>query len=430
MTHAEISGLSRRTFLAAGAAAVATLMAASGAHAGDNRPRRIVLVSSWQMVNIGDIGHTPGMLHVLEKHAPDAEVTLWARSMNPEVRAILNKRFPKVSIVMGSGDAKFREDASHPLTKALLEMDLLVHSSGPSVVAQEALKIARSLKKPYGVFGVTLDTINADQKELYSGAAFFFCRDTLSLKALKDSGVTCPCMEFTPDAATEIDLKDDERARAYLKAHDLKEREFICAIPRLRYTPYPVKNPNDEAAVKHFNSRQEVSQKFVEVDHAKLREVIVTWVQKTGKRVLICPEMTYQVEVAKKHLYDPLPEEIKKNAVWRDSYWWPDEACSVYAWAHTVVSFEMHSPLFSLAHGTPTLHLRQPTDTRKGQMMRDFGLSDWVFEIDDTTGAQIADRLMKIHDDYPAAQETLKKAVAFINTRHAECMAVVNKAAV
>jgi len=33
--------------------------------------------SSWQTVNIGDIAHTPGVLALLEKHLPHAEIRLW-----------------------------------------------------------------------------------------------------------------------------------------------------------------------------------------------------------------------------------------------------------------------------------------------------------------------------------------------------------------
>jgi hypothetical protein len=34
----------------------------------EGAPRRILLRSSWQTVNIGDIAHTPGMLALLEPH--------------------------------------------------------------------------------------------------------------------------------------------------------------------------------------------------------------------------------------------------------------------------------------------------------------------------------------------------------------------------
>ena len=58
----------------------------------------------------------------------------------------------------------------------------------------------------------------------------------------------------------------------------------------------------------------------------------------------------------------------------------------------------------AIAAGTPSFYLRQPTDTIKGQMYYDLGLNDWVFEIDDTTGQQIADPLMHVHQHYDQAQ--------------------------
>ncbi|NBS05543.1 MAG: polysaccharide pyruvyl transferase family protein, partial [Verrucomicrobia bacterium] len=54
--------LSRRRFLES--ALVAAIAASLGAAEGKRAPR-VVLRSSWQTVNIGDIAHTPGMLALL-----------------------------------------------------------------------------------------------------------------------------------------------------------------------------------------------------------------------------------------------------------------------------------------------------------------------------------------------------------------------------
>jgi hypothetical protein len=231
-------------------------------------------------------------------------------------------------------------------------------------------------------------------------------------------------MEFGPDAAFGIDVRDEERAGAFMKAHELEDRRFICTVPRLRYTPYHKmrKVSTDPAEIRR---REAVNEQFAEADHEKLREVITAWVHETGLKALVCPEMTYQVEVGKRLLVDPLPDDVKRRVVHRDSFWLPDEAGSVYARAHTVVSIEMHSPIIAMAMGTPTLHLRQPTDGRKGQMMRDIGLADWLFELDATSGRQIADALLKIRADYPAAQDKLKNAMAVVRQRQAETMAIV-----
>ena len=61
------------------------------------RPR-IVLRSSWQTINIGDIGHTPGVLAILERHLPEAEVILWPMNVENGVEAMLLRRFPKLVI--------------------------------------------------------------------------------------------------------------------------------------------------------------------------------------------------------------------------------------------------------------------------------------------------------------------------------------------
>jgi hypothetical protein len=57
--------------------------------------------------------------------------------------------------------------------------------------------------------------------------------------------------------------------------------------------------------------------------------------------------------MAKQVLVDPLPEAVKKNVVWRDTYWLPDEAASIYSMAQAVISVECHSPLIALHNGTP-----------------------------------------------------------------------------
>ncbi len=73
---------------------------ATSLRAADQRPRRIVLRSSWQTVNIGDIAHTPGVLHLLEQYLPDVEVRLWPSSVGNGVEEMLAQRFPKVKVII------------------------------------------------------------------------------------------------------------------------------------------------------------------------------------------------------------------------------------------------------------------------------------------------------------------------------------------
>jgi hypothetical protein len=109
------------------------------------KPKRLILRSSWQTVNIGDIAHTPGVLTLLEKHLPDVEVRLWPSKVDNGVEEMLNARFPKVKIIRGE-----------EVKKAFEECDFLLHGSGPSLVAQKDVKKwSEATGKPYGIYGIT-----------------------------------------------------------------------------------------------------------------------------------------------------------------------------------------------------------------------------------------------------------------------------------
>ena len=60
---------------------------------------KILLRSSWQSINIGDIGHTPGLLAILEQVRPDLELTLWACDVGHGVKTMLEREFPQLNII-------------------------------------------------------------------------------------------------------------------------------------------------------------------------------------------------------------------------------------------------------------------------------------------------------------------------------------------
>lgn len=231
---------------------------------------RILLVSGWQTVNIGDIAHTPGMIHLLSTYMPEAKITLWPNDISLTEEAMLRRNFPSLEIVFGR---------------------------------------------------------------------------------LNEQGL-----------------------------------------------------PDSSEVEKAFNDNE----RFAEKDHEKLRQVIVKWVTETGNKVVVVPEMQCQTELFEPLLYNPLPENIKRK-VEMHPYWQPDAAASLYSKAAAVISMECHSPIISLVNGTPAIYVRQPSDTIKGQMYYDLKLDDWIFEIDNTTGEQIAERVMEIYRSYPESLEKVKQ---------------------
>lgn len=104
----------------------------------------------------------------------------------------------------------------------------------------------------------------------------------------------------------------------------------------------------------------------------------------------------------------------------------PDVAASVYSKAHTVLSFECHSPIIAAANGTPFFYLRQPEDTIKGHMYYDLKFNDWIFEIEETEGKQISDQLMKIWNDYTSAQQHLEKNMSKVAEIYSDRCALIS----
>lgn len=417
--------MQRRTFIQSLLAALAT----TSLRAAEQRPPRILLRSSWQIVNIGDIAHTPGVLALLEKYVPQAEITLWASGdLTEEVAAIEHRRFPKLTIVKGSIKADGK--ASNPELQAAIDgTDFLLHGSGASFVAvKDVMAFVQHTSKPFGVYGITYSGgVDAKQRDLMTRAKFLYFRDTVSLGVAKADGITCPIMEFGPDGAFACDLRNDAAAEAYLKAHDLTPGEFVCCIPRLRYTPYwLIKQGRAFDEAKHARNEE-----MREHDHAVLRGAVTAVVRETGKKVLLCPEDMTHVAVSKENIYDKLPADVLPSVVWRDQYWLTDEALSTYIRSAGLFGLEMHSPIMCIGNGVPAIVGRFAEQTTKGLMWRDIGLGDWLFDLDQpedceryapTVVAMLRNR-----------EESLKKVAAaqqFVQERQAATMKLVAQNAI
>jgi polysaccharide pyruvyl transferase WcaK-like protein len=384
----------------------------------------IMIVSGWQDINIGDIAHTPGLLALLKKKMPGAKLMLWKKSDSMKVDEMLQRNFLDLKIVHGSFDKELLPQ-NDSLKQAFDEADLFIHGSGPSVVAADWLRCwHKNTGKKFGIFGVTIQNVDEKLKELLQEASFIFTRETASIDVLRKSGIAGDHISFAPDATFCLSVHDESKANVFLSENRLEHRKFICVVPRLRVTPYYKFAGRTGWSDERIRQTEDINLKFKETDHAKLREAMIRWVRSTGNKVLVCPEMTYQVDIMDELLIDPLPSDVKPLILKR-GYWFPDEAASVYAHAHSVLSFECHSPIIAAANGTPSFYLRQPTDTIKGQMYYDLGLNDWVFEIDNTTGRQISDRLMEIHSDYPAAEKRLKQSIKLVDKRYDEVFKII-----
>jgi polysaccharide pyruvyl transferase WcaK-like protein len=220
---------------------ISALTAALGGSvfAADGKPKTILLQSAWDTVNIGDIGHTPGTLRVIEEHLPEVKIVLWAMKLDERVTAMLQRRFPKVTILQGKLDGKGEKDET--LRQAVKSSDLFIRNSG---MGQDItfMQFCQKHGKRYGLFGQSYFPSMvegegaAERLALLNAAAFIYTRETKTLAILKGAGVKA---EFGPDGCFGIDVRDDERGFATMKKLGLEDRKFITLQLRTNTAKLP-----------------------------------------------------------------------------------------------------------------------------------------------------------------------------------------------
>lgn len=423
--------MNRRSFLqrtgASLAAGAAPMLVARASGPAGPKPKTILLYSGWQTINIGDIGHTPGTLRIIEQHLPDAQVILWAASVDERVEALLRGRFPKVEIVRGN---LAKNDAGGKAVRAAFDRaDLCIRNSGMGTDVG-FMAHCKQIGKPYGLYGQSYFPAFVEGKQaaehiyLLDHAAFVYCREGRTLATLKKAGIKTPVLEFAPDGCFGIDVRDEPRARALMSRAGLEDRKFITIQLRTNTAKAP---GVDDTRVPKLNPLHPTPEQVADDERraAVYRELITSWVEKTGHKVLIAPEVKKEMGHNKRLLFDPLPEAIKARVVNCEEFWNVDEAASVFARAHTAVCHEPHSLIIALANGTPIIHTYSEFHSPKCWMFEDIGLAEWLLEFDSTPAAKMAETLFRIDDDYPAALAKVAKAMDFVHRRQADTMRVV-----
>lgn len=398
---------------------IASITAALGGsvYAADGKPKTLLLQSGWDTVNIGDIGHTPGTLRVIEEHLPEVKVVLWAMKLDERVTAMLKTRFPRVEILQGSLTGKGEKDEA--LRQAVMGCDLFIRNSG---MGQDIsfMQFCQKVGKPYGLFGQSyfasmVEGKGAEERiALLNAASFIYTRETKTLEILKSGGIKTPVLEFGPDGCFGIDVRDDLRGLATMKKLGLEERKFITLQLRTNTAKLP---GVDDTRTPKLNPLHPTPEQIADDERraAKYRELVTLWVQKTGHKVLIAPETIKEMGHNKRLIHDPLPPEIQKHVVNLEYFWNADEAASIFARAHTIVCHEPHSPIIALANGTPIIHTYSEFHSPKCWMFKDIGLGEWLLEMDETPADKMAETLFAIDADYPKAQAKVKKAMAYVH---------------
>lgn len=377
---------------------------------GSPNSRRVLLRSSWQDVNIGDVAHSPGAMAALLEVDPGAEITLWPVALGAREEALVRRAFPQVAIVRGECTSS-GELTTPELERAWNSADVLVHGSAADVVNRQAefAHWSRSSGRPHGYAGVTVDLVSPPTwgtltelqamaellpegfldeagREPLDSAEFIFARDSISLTYLRGQRIQAETLEFGPDCTFAYDHADRSTIDPFREELGLGDDDFACFVPRLRYAPYA--QMRGEAATPESLRRDAINAATSQADLGAIVAAIVAWVRRTNSIAVVVPEMSYVPAYSRTDLLPLLPPDVAPRVRVLDRFWSLAEASAVYSISRAVISMECHSPIIASAHAVPTVYLRQPTETVKGRMYDDLGGSDLLIEV--RPGAEVA----------------------------------------
>jgi len=405
---------------------------------------RILIHSGWNRYNFGDVAHTPGLLRLLQKHIPEADVRLWMSSYPEWLAAYVGARFPQVECIQGRlGGAHGPADGQ--IDAAYTWADLFIFNSGPifnyghelapgvppkmdgwrgfnwgaTMEPVAKLLYAKARGIPCGLFAQSFihfaPPADVVMPILLSQADFIYTRETDSLRYLQQLGVQAGEMGFAPDAAWACDLRDDETVLPWLEKHGLEDEQFLVVTTRI--APAGMSEEEDRMRQVEF-----------------FRHVIPAWVEETELKVVLVPETVGSIELNRQYIYEPLPAAIRQRVVLDDAlwtpaekFWTPDQALSVLSRARAYLNVDHHGALLALAAGVPCVHPRQRQAGRKAWIYNDLGLEDWLFEVGPDCAEPVRAALLKIHAQHEAAKERAQQAAAKVRAIHAERMDFVRQ---
>jgi hypothetical protein len=421
------SSHSRRQFLKSAAFA-----AAAAATAAEPGKRGLLVRSGWDTVNIGDIGHTPGVLRVFEKHLPGVPITVWLGRTNERIDQMLRRRFPNVKFVQGTVDAQ-AGPKEPPLKEAFDQAALIVQNSGMMTDTRFMTWCNRNGKK-WGLYGQSYfpDFVQGKPENIamLNGAQFIYCRDSITIQTLRSAGVQPPVLEFLPDTCFGVDARDEPKAISFMQQHGLRDRHFLTIMLRTNTPKHPERVTNLPLDRNGLTGTPTAAHEAEDQKRAEVyRSVMMKWIDATGLPILIAPEVEKEIPHNRRLLYHPLPEKYKPFVVNMDSFWNVDEAISVFSRARIVFCHEPHSCILAMGVGTPVVHsYSKDHGWPKAHMFSDIGLPEWLMDFDESTAQSMTDTLLGIHQDHGDALVKTRRAMNLVEARWAASVPVLRKA--
>lgn len=368
--------------------------------------------------NKGDAAITLGLMRLLSEKFPKARITLMSMFSEEDPRFLksckyIKKWYPNVSIVGSIIPNRsplrkllfslilflfprlyLRMTSKKGSLYAILTSNIIISNGGylfytfPSKINWiESLQkiifpfaypliLARRLGIPYGFYAQSFGPFKGFtrfiMKWLFSGAAFIYARESISLQNVLSLGIRKEShfLKVVPDLSFSFGQKDEGEAAKILQNYSLTSKQFIGIT--VRRSSFAGGSIHDTTYHRYVS---------------KMAEIIDLWINKKGSAIAIFSQTInprWYVENDFKSamgVYKLVSNKARCVLIKEDLP--PQVLRALYGHARVFLGARLHSVIFALMEGVPVVALEDYYFGPKTLgIMKDLGLNEYVFLIE------------------------------------------------
>jgi hypothetical protein len=322
----------------------------------------------------------------------NTEFYLWLQDSDAKVIEMLNNNFINVRLVTGEIDAS-GQPTTDELKTILSSLDLLFYSTGAAThvdwadsgkkgLETRSLQYCLDNQIPYAIMGIGEIPVDSPSQErfnkLANSARFIYSTSSAIDKKLKDNNIKISKLQESPNPLFAFDLRSDTASRNILKTYNLPDQDFLTIEFRAI--------GKTEDRIKDYAS--------------KITSLIKTWVETTGKPVLILPTHPDDIEITFKHIYKSLAVQVLTKVSFIQDKVMPDLAASIYEKSRIVSSMTLFPVCSAIQSGIPAYFLSTVDFSERSKSIEDMGLKNSIQMLDEKSEEELSDILLEINSDY------------------------------
>jgi len=276
----------------------------------------------------------------------------------------------------------------------------------PMIVSATAVYLAILFKKPFYVMPQSLGPFKRSwerrlMKWLYQRARLVFLRDGVSYKLAQEIGLPFDRLFHVPDLALVVESIDDQANIPLPNNPPIDPSKGYIGVTVIRKLLKTLKGEE------------------IEKYHTGLAGALTYMVRKYDPNILFFPQVTGPTEaeddrIAARHVRDRMETSVDRVYIIEDPLT-TVALRTLYRHMDVIVASRLHSGIFALSVGTPTLFIGYLTKTRG--VIEDLGLQEWLIELDRFEESTLINKLEKLWQNRLQVKQEINQHLPFWTKR-------------